>query len=68
MIDDGYFLLNINNFDVFKLVEDSISIAESIGFHLVGEHSLTQIKRVNSKGEFNDNSERILVFNKNANK
>lgn len=68
LISDGYFLLNINNFDTFKLVEDSINIAESIGFHLVGEHSLTQIKRVNSKGNLNDNSERILVFNKNKDK
>ncbi len=68
LTNNGYFLLNINNFDTFKLVEDSIDIAESIGFHLVGEHLLTQIKRVNSKGEFNDNSERILVFNKDASK
>lgn len=68
LIPEGYFLLNINNFDKFKLVEDSIAIAEGIGFHLVGEHSLFNIKRCKSSGGFNDNSERILVFNKNKNK
>lgn len=68
LIDDGYFLLNINNFESFKLAEDSIDIAKSIGFHLIGEHSLNQTRRISSKGELNDNSERILVFNKNADK
>lgn len=68
LIDDGYFLLNINNFDKFHLVEDSIEIAQSLGFHLIGEHTLFNIKRVKSSGGFNDNSERILVFNKNAEK
>ena len=57
-----------NNFDKFHLVEDSIEIAQSLGFHLIGEHTLFNIKRVKSSGGFNDNSERILVFNKNAEK
>lgn len=65
LIEGGYFLLNINNFDKFMLVEDSVKIAESIGFHLVGEHSLTNIKRCKSSGGFTNNEERILVFNKN---
>ena len=60
--------MNINNFESFKLAEDSIDIAKSIGFHLIGEHSLNQTRRISSKGELNDNSERILVFNKNADK
>lgn len=68
LIDSGYFLLNINNFDKFNLVEDSISIAENIGFHLVGFHTLSNIKRCNTKGTFNDNEEKILVFNKNKEK
>lgn len=68
LIDDGYFLLNINNFDKFQLAEDSIAIAESLGFHLVGWHTLDNIKRCKSSGGFTDNSERILVFNKNKEK
>lgn len=68
LIDDGYFLLNINNFDKFMLVEDSVNIANSIGFHLVGEHTLENIKRCKSNGDFTTNNERILVFNKNKEK
>lgn len=64
LIDEGYFLLNINDFDNFHLVKDSIDLAVSVGFYLVGDHTLTQTKRISSKGELNDNSERILVFNK----
>jgi len=65
LIDEGYFLLNINNFNDFNLVEDSIAIAESVGFKLVTTERLTNIKRCNSNGDFNDNSEKILVFVKN---
>lgn len=68
LIDEGYFLLNINNFDKFPLAEDSVKIAESVGFHLVGWHTLDNIKRCKSSGGFNDNSERIFVFNKNKDK
>lgn len=64
LIDNGYFILNINNFLNYNLVEDSIDIAENIGFKLVKEHKLNNIKRTNSKGGFNDNSEKILVFMK----
>ena len=67
LVDNGYFILNINNFLEYKLVEDSIEIAKEIGFNLVKEHILSNIKRTNSKGGFNDNSERILVFMKNQN-
>ena len=72
LIKEGYFILNINNFKDFKLVEDSIKIAEKVGFILVGEHKLNNIKRVygttneDNKGGINDNSERILVFMKNG--
>ena len=65
LIDEGYFLLNINNFDKFNLVEDSIVIAEEIGFKLVKTESLKNIKRCKSTTGFNDNSEKILVFVKN---
>ena len=71
LIQEGYFILNINNFKNFKLVEDSIKIAEKIGFTLVGEHKLKNIKRVygtigKEESNFNDNSERILIFMKNG--
>lgn len=68
LIEEGYFLLNINNFQNYKLIEDSIKLAEDIGFKLLGEHKLNNIKRCygtvaeNNKGGFNDNSEKILVF------
>lgn len=65
LIQEGYFLLNINNFDKFNLVEDSITIAEEIGFKLVKTESLKNIERCKSTTGFNDNSEKILVFVKN---
>ena len=72
LIQEGYFILNINNFKDYKLVEDSIEIAKEIGFVLIGEHKLNNIKRcygttsIENKGGINDNSERILVFMKNG--
>ena len=74
LIKEGYFILNINNFKEFNLVEDSIEIAKEIGFELIGEHKLKNIKRcygttsIDNKGGINDNSERILVFMKNTNR
>lgn len=74
LIQEGYFILNINNFKEFNLVEDSIEIAKEIGFELIGEHKLKNIKRcygttsIDNKGGINDNSERILVFMKNTNR
>lgn len=65
LINEGYFILNINNFKDFKLVEDSIEIAEKVGFNFIKYHKLNNIKRVNSNSGFNDNSEKILVFTKN---
>src|SRR5574344_1757790 len=59
LIQDGYFILNINNFKNYDLVNDSIEIAKSLGFSLVGEHKLKNIKRCKSTGGLNDNSERI---------
>lgn len=62
LIQEGYFLLNINNFENFDLVGDSIAIAESVGFKLVKTESLKNIERCKSTTGFNDNSEKILVF------
>lgn len=64
LIQEGYFLLNINNFDKFNLVEDSIAIAEEIGFKLVKVDSLQNNSRCKRDG-FMDSDEGILVFVKN---
>lgn len=67
LINNGYFCMNINNFDKFNLVEDTKRIAEKIGFKLYDCIRLDNIKRVNSVGEFNDNGERIMIFVKENN-
>ena len=64
MIDNGNFLLNINNFLNYNLVEDTKKIAEQEGFTFVEYYQLDNIKRCNSKNGFNDNSEKIMVFRK----
>ena len=62
LIKTGYFIININNFQHYSLVEDSIKLAEQAGFILKTQHVLQNIKRTNSNGGFNNNSEKILVF------
>lgn len=62
LTDNGYFCMNINNFEKYKLVEDIKEIAESVGFKLFNCIRLDNIKRVNSNADFNDNSERIMIF------
>lgn len=62
LIDNGYFCMNINNFDKFALVEDTKVIAEKIGFKLYDCIKLDNIKRCKSTGDFTDNGERIMVF------
>ena len=64
LVDNGAFILNINNFDKYDLVEDCIKIAEQCGFSYVQNHKLKNIKRINEKTELNDNSETIMVFMK----
>lgn len=61
LIQEGYFLLNINNFDKFDLVGDSIAIAEEIGFKLVKVDSLENNNRCKRDG-FMNSDEGILVF------
>lgn len=67
LILEGYLLFNINNFDKYNLVEDVKKIAIKNGFKYVGNHTLKNIKRAKSTGEFNDNSEQIMIFIKNEN-
>jgi len=62
LIDEGFFCMNINDFDKFPLVNDIKKIAESVGFKLFNCIRLDNIKRTNSNSGFNDNSERIMIF------
>ena len=61
LIDDGYFLLNINDFDEYPLVADSIAIAEQVGFKYQGKEYLKNNNRC-KQGGFMDSGEGILVF------
>ena len=62
LCQNGYFCMNINNFDKYNLVEDVKNIAEEIGFKLYNCIRLDNIERANSNGGLNDNSERIMIF------
>lgn len=68
LIQEGYFLININNFKEFNLVEETVKIAKEIGFELIGTHELKNINRCfgnqSNIGEvkFNNNNEQILIF------
>ena len=55
LIDDGYFLMNINNFKEFDLVKDVRTIIENNGFTYVTTETLNNIKRCNMFGDLNDN-------------
>lgn len=65
LIREGYLLFNINNFDKYDLVNDTKKIAQECGFKYLGDYKLKNIKRCNSAGGFNDNSEKIMIFIKN---
>ena len=64
LVDNGNFLLNINNFLNYNLVEDTKNIAEQEGFKFIENYRLENIKRCKSTQGFNDNSENIMVFRK----
>ena len=64
LIEEGYFLLNINNFKEFDLVGDVKRLALKNGFRFIGCYKLKNIKRCKSSCGFKDNSEQILVFDK----
>jgi hypothetical protein len=63
LVKNGYYILNINNFDKYSLVEDCIELAESVGFKYKEDVVLDNIKRCTEVG-FNDNNERVMVFTK----
>ena len=73
LIDDGYFIINVKNFDKYKLEEDVLRIAKENNFYLHEIETLKNLKRCHgdvksARGEksvtFNDNSEKIFVFKK----
>lgn len=71
LIDDGFFIININNYQKYSLVEDTIKLSEKNGFKLYDVHTLKNIKRCHGHEEWDagkcgwyDNSEKILVFTK----
>lgn len=67
LIDSGFLVINIKDFDKFKLVYDTKKICERNGFVYVGNHTLDNIQRVKTNGELVDNDEQILVFIKDCN-
>lgn len=64
LTDDGYFLININDYSKYQLLNDTKEIIINAGFTLVGYHKLNNVLRINSERNHNDNSELIMVFKK----
>lgn len=73
LIENGYFIINVKNFDRYRLEEDVIRIAKENNFYLYEIETLKNLKRCHgdvksARGEksvtFNDNSEKIFVFKK----
>lgn len=64
LISDGIFALNIKNFDKYQLVNDSLNIAQEIGFTKIGIEVLHNIQRTKSTIGKTDNSEGIYIFKK----
>ena len=63
LIDGGYFVINIKNYDEYDLVSPTRQIAEELGFKFVGFEKLTNKVRINQQGIVN-NDEDIMVFRK----
>lgn len=62
LCDNGFFCMNINDFDKFHLVNDVKAIAEKVGFKLFNCIRLQNIQRIRSDSGLNDNSEKIMIF------
>lgn len=62
LIDDGYFIINIKNYQKYHLIEDVLSICERIGFTLYAKEILENNKRVGIAN--NSTNEDIFVFTK----
>ena len=64
LIPNGYLIININNYKNFDLVGDTKEICLKNKFKFIETLHLENIKRSNSKGGLNDNSEGMFVFQK----
>lgn len=63
LIDGGYFVINIKDYEEAELVQPTKKLAEDVGFTFVGYEQLNPHLRVNQQGVVN-NSEDVLVFRK----
>lgn len=66
LVDNGYYIINVKNFDGYDLVGDCKRLAKSIGFEFVCNETLINIQRTGLTNELIDNSEIIQVFKKPA--
>ena len=64
MIKGGHILININDYDKYKLGQDTEKLLQEVGFKLVGYEDFDNIKRISSKKELNNNGEIIYVYQK----
>lgn len=64
LIQEGYLLININNYDKYDLVGDTISLCEECGFELIGKTELQNLKRIKSTKELTEGKEDIFIFKK----
>ena len=64
LIDSGYLIINIKNFDKYNLEQDTKNICENNGFTYIENYILKNISRVKSDGNFNNTNENIMVFMK----
>ena len=65
LINEGYIVININNFNEYDLVNDVKDICKNNGLKHIDTMVLENIKRTNSHNGFNNNSEGLMVFKKN---
>jgi hypothetical protein len=64
LIDGGHMLINIKDFDVYDLEQQTLLLAEKVGFNFVGYETLENANRTKSNGDFNESNEKIFVFYK----
>lgn len=64
LIDSGYLIINIKDFDKYELEKDTKSICEECNFTYIENYYLKNISRTKSTGEFNNSDENIMVFMK----